>query len=107
MKLDFMKVDIAKKPSKEASKWQEHMAKKAKGAVRGEADITHAKKKVSVAPAKGKVSVQAPKERPQRRRRGLKRRIGLLPKKMRKLQRPKSLLPGHKLRATLQKLAKK
>ncbi len=55
-----MKIETPKKPNKEASKWEEHMAKKAKGATKGEADIIPAKKKPSVAPAKGKVQVEAP-----------------------------------------------
>ena len=55
-----MKIEAPKKPSREAGKWEEHMQKKAKGPIKGgEAEITHAKKKASVAPTKGKVMIES------------------------------------------------
>ena len=63
-----MKIEMPKKPNKEASKWEEHMQKKSHGAAPkgGEAEITPAKKRQSVAPAKGKVEVRAPAKEAQR-----------------------------------------
>jgi len=59
-----MKIEAPKKPNKEAAKWEEHMNKKTHTQAKGpEAEITHAKKKQSVAPSKGKVEVVSHKEK--------------------------------------------
>ncbi|HLC92548.1 MAG TPA: eL32 family ribosomal protein [archaeon] len=60
-----MKIETPKKPNKEAAKWEEHMNKKTHTAAKGpDAEIIPAKKKESVAPAKGNVEVMAKKEAP-------------------------------------------